>query len=264
MVEGRGTQGGERILYLFTAKGTFATEGGSGTEQPIYGWPLAEVDEIPTVTIDVEGGNRAGLVSPGELEGLIGASPRSLKIARIQDQPTSEPLARTFMRLRNQVTFKYSPVNGEKVRYEADGRFGYDQSGNEVFPRLDPAVIGLVTMGEKLLLTRKPGRDYYSLVAGYVEPGETIEDAFTREVLEETGRRVKNSRYVMSAPWAATGSLMLGMHAETTDSEAVSPTDGELEETRWVTRSEVLSGRVPLTGRGSLARTLIDRWSDVG
>ncbi len=258
------TEPNRGCYYPFTLQGEYATLSGSSTPlgvQPIAGFADPVLGENADIQIELPEGHGFGvLVSHEQLEAMIAGDPESLAIVHIQDQPAVSDLAQTFMRLRNQAMFRFSPVNGDQIRYVADGRFGYDDGGREVFPRLDPAVIGLVTLGDELLLTRKPQRRYFSLVAGYVEPGETIEDAFSREVLEETGRRVTHSGYVMSAPWAATGSLMLGMRAETTDREAHAPTDGELEETRWASREEILSGDIPLTGRGSLARTLIDRW----
>lgn len=254
--------------YPFTLEGEYASNSALPAidgVRPVAGFPEDAFSEDATVRIELPGDTGTAVtVSRDELASLISSGKEKLDVVRIQDQPAMPDLARTFMRLRNRSMFQFSPVNGDRIRYIADGRFGYDDDGHEVFPRLDPAVIGLVTMGDEVLLTRKPGRQYYSLVAGYVEPGEPIEAAFAREVLEETGRRVAGSRYVTSAPWAATGSLMLGMRAETTDREAQAPTDGELEETRWASREDILSGSIPLTGRGSLARTLIDWWCGRG
>ncbi|HEX6506873.1 MAG TPA: NAD(+) diphosphatase, partial [Chloroflexota bacterium] len=87
---------------------------------------------------------------------------------------------------------------------------------HEFFPRIDPAIIVLVTDGERALLGRQaswpPGR--YSTIAGFVEPGESLEDAVQREVLEETGVAVANPRYDSSQPWPFPSSLMIGFQAE--------------------------------------------------
>src|SRR5256714_8255556 len=86
----------------------------------------------------------------------------------------------------------------------------------ELFPRIDPAIIVLVTDGERALLGRQanwpPGR--YSTIAGFVEPGESLEDAVLREVFEETGVNVTNPRYDSSQPWPFPSSLMIGFQAQ--------------------------------------------------
>jgi NAD+ diphosphatase len=135
------------------------------------------------------------------------------------------------------------------------------------FPRTDPVVIMLITHGENVLVGRSPGwpERMYSLLAGFVEPGETVEDAVRREVLEESGVRVGPVRYLASQPWPFPASLMLGCHgiAETTEIE-VDP--AELDDARWVGRSEMLEvfmGRHPeIAGarQGAIARFLLEAW----
>lgn len=135
----------------------------------------------------------------------------------------------------------------------------------ESFPRLDPAVIVLVHAGERALLGRQaawpPGR--YSTVAGFVEPGESLEDAVRREVLEETGVQVAGIRYHSSQPWPFPRSLMLGFHAEAATT-AIDPGDGELEDARWFIRAELASGTPRLPLGGSVAWRLIEEWYDAG
>ena len=105
---------------------------------------------------------------------------------------------------------------------------------HEQFPRLDPAIIVLVTDGTRVLLGRQaawpPGR--YSTIAGFVEPGESLEDAVAREVAEETGVRVDEVRYHSSQPWPFPSSLMLGFTARASTHE-VRLEDEELEDARW-------------------------------
>ncbi|MBM5812085.1 MAG: NAD(+) diphosphatase [Gammaproteobacteria bacterium] len=135
----------------------------------------------------------------------------------------------------------------------------------ESFPRLDPAVIVLVQDGERALLGRQsvwpPGR--YSTIAGFVEPGESLEDAVRREVLEETGIEVAGIRYHSSQPWPFPRSLMLGFHAEAATT-AITLGDGELEDARWFTRAELASGTPRLPLGGSIAWRLIQDWYDTG
>ncbi|HLY54426.1 MAG TPA: NAD(+) diphosphatase [Stellaceae bacterium] len=133
------------------------------------------------------------------------------------------------------------------------------------FPRTDPAVIMLVSDGDRVLLGRQktwpPGM--YSVLAGFVEPGETLEAAVAREVLEEAGIAVRNVRYAASQPWPFPGSIMLGFRAEAASTE-LHPDPDEIEDVRWVERRWLIENpqdphlRVP--PGGSIARWLVDTW----
>jgi NAD+ diphosphatase len=133
----------------------------------------------------------------------------------------------------------------------------------ETFPRLDPAIIVLVTdpSGERALLGRQAawpaGR--YSTIAGFVEPGESLEEAVVREVAEETGVQVVEVTYDSSQPWPFPSSLMLGFHA-VAGSEAITLRDGELEDARWFTRAEIAAGHPALPPPGAISARLIDSW----
>jgi NAD+ diphosphatase len=113
---------------------------------------------------------------------------------------------------------------------------------HEFFPRIDPAIIVLVTDGERALLGRQaswpPGR--YSTIAGFVEPGESLEDAVLREVLEETGVDAVQPRYDSSQPWPFPSSLMIGFHARAARGCPIQ-VGAELEDARWFTRAEIRS-----------------------
>lgn len=137
--------------------------------------------------------------------------------------------------------------------------------GVEHFPRLDPAIIVLVTDGERALLGRQaawpPGR--YSTIAGFVEPGESLEDAVVREVLEETGVAVTDAVYHSSQPWPFPSSLMIGFTARAP--AGCAPRAGEeLEDARWFTRAEIASGTPLLPPPQSVAFRLIEDWFDAG
>lgn len=138
----------------------------------------------------------------------------------------------------------------------------------EIFPRIDPAIIVLVTDGERALLGRQAawptGR--YSTLAGFVEPGESLEDAVRREVEEETAVRVSDIVYHSSQPWPFPSSLMLGFFAQAS-ADAVVRTSEELEHARWFTRAEIVAGAagVPvLPPRTSISHRLIEEWFDAG
>ena len=143
--------------------------------------------------------------------------------------------------------------------------------GAEHHPRTDPVVIMLVVdeARHRVLLGRQPswppGR--YSALAGFVEPGESLEDAVAREVREEAGVEVTGARYDSSQPWPFPSSLMLGFTVGYVDGEAVA-TDGELDDARWFTRAELEAaatgrGKVHLPPPVAIARSLIDRWLGV-
>ncbi|UNK51130.1 NAD(+) diphosphatase [Lysobacter sp. S4-A87] len=152
------------------------------------------------------------------------------------------------------------------------------QCGAEHYPRTDPAVIVAVSDGARLLLGRQKTWQArrYSVIAGFVEPGESLEQTVAREVLEETGVRVRRCRYLASQPWPFPGALMLGFSA---DAEGDEPQVGdELEEARWFTREEVLAARARGEWGGarddgegavlspgiSISRWLIEQWLQAG
>ncbi|MFQ5984923.1 MAG: NAD(+) diphosphatase [Alphaproteobacteria bacterium] len=132
------------------------------------------------------------------------------------------------------------------------------------FPRVDPAVIVLVSDGDRCLLGRQPRwpAKLYSALAGFVEPGESLEEAVAREVKEETGVTVRRIRYHSSQPWPFPGSLMLGFTAEAATTE-IELDRNELQDARWVARDALDAAAtkgVRLPHADSLARRLIDGW----
>jgi NAD+ diphosphatase len=139
--------------------------------------------------------------------------------------------------------------------------------GAQHHPRTDPVVIMLVTDGDRALLGRQarwpPGR--YSALAGFVEPGESLEEAVAREVLEEAGVEIGAARYMSSQPWPFPSSLMLGFVADYAGGEPA-PQDDELEDVRWFARDEleaIRAGQVEglaLPPPIAIARSLVDGW----
>jgi NAD+ diphosphatase len=134
------------------------------------------------------------------------------------------------------------------------------------FPRIDPVVIVRVVDRERLLLGRQASwpEGRFSVLAGYVEPGETLEEAVRREVREESSVEVGDVGYVASQPWPFPSSLMIGFHALASGGEP-SPGDGELSDVRWFDRAELEAasadtGDVRLPPRFSISRRLIDDW----
>jgi len=131
----------------------------------------------------------------------------------------------------------------------------------EEFPRIDPAIIVLVSDGERALLGRQAGwpAGRYSTIAGFVEPGESLEDAVVREVAEETGVAVYDIQYHSSQPWPFPASLMVGFQARCAPT-AVIKVGGELEDVRWFSRTEIDAGAAGLPPSHSISYRLIAMW----
>ena len=131
----------------------------------------------------------------------------------------------------------------------------------EFFPRIDPAIIVLVTDGERALLGRQAswpaGR--YSTIAGFVEPGESFEDAVVREVREETSVEVGDIEYHSSQPWPFPSSVMVGFVARARLTTIACP-DGELEDARWFSCAEMATGTPALPPPQSISFRLIADW----
>jgi NAD+ diphosphatase len=165
---------------------------------------------------------------------------------------------------------RYCGICGQETRHF---RAGWGRKcggcGAEHFPRVDPVVIMLAEHDGRVLLARQhqypSGR--YSALAGFVEPGESIEEAVARELMEEAGVPVSNVRYVASQPWPFPGSLMIACIAEA-QSDAIRLDSDELEDAFWASRAEVEaalageeSARFQAPPPFAIANTLLTRWS---
>lgn len=135
------------------------------------------------------------------------------------------------------------------------------------FPRTDPVVIMLITKDDKVLVGRSPAwpEGMYSLLAGFVEPGETLEAAVRREVKEESGITVGAVSYLASQPWPFPASLMFGCRGEALD-DVITVDPVELDDAMWVSREDmhiVFAGQHPVmkpARKGAIAHFLLDNW----
>ena len=143
-----------------------------------------------------------------------------------------------------------------------------NKCGKNHFPRTDPAIITLISFQDKVLLGRSPRfpEGMYSTLAGFVEPGESLEQALEREVFEEVGIKVKNIKYFNSQPWPFPASLMLGFFAEAINEE-MNIDHNEIEDAHWFSIEELKSLQHPSINGGfklpridSIARRLVDTW----
>lgn len=155
----------------------------------------------------------------------------------------------------------YCSICGTKNNPESYGHKMVCENGHEQYPHIEPAIIVLVSDGDKCLLGRKHSwpPNVYSTLAGFVEAGESIEDAVHREVYEESNIRIKNLRYFGSQPWPFPSSLMIAFQAEARSHDI--RLDDEMEDVRWFRRSDLINwvkqGDIILSPRFSVANSLI-------
>ena len=163
---------------------------------------------------------------------------------------------------------RFAPRTGRALLSDKAGWVRRDpDDGHEVFPRTDPAIIvGVTDADDRLLLGSNAlwESNRYSLLAGFVEPGESLEQAVQREIFEESGIKVVEPRYVGSQPWPFPASLMLGFRAvvDPDDPGVLEPDGAEILELRWFSLDELAAslGDVLLPGRTSIARAIIEDW----
>ena len=164
-------------------------------------------------------------------------------------------------------THTHCPLDGTPTVPDPAGHSARcPKDGTQHFPRTDPAVIMLITDPQDRVLlasnTRWPGRRV-SILAGFVEPGESLEQAVIREVAEEAGIVVTNVRYVASQPWPMPRSLMVGFRAEAVPGEVIAVDHDELTEAHWYSRADLLAAiqdGLALPGPVSIARHIIEAW----
>jgi NAD+ diphosphatase len=163
---------------------------------------------------------------------------------------------------------RFSPRTGEPTVSEKGGWVRRDPVSNgEVFPRTDPAIIvGVIDADDRILLGSNAlwESNRYSLLAGFVEPGESLESAVAREVFEESGMRVVDPIYLGSQPWPFPASLMVGFMARVEDgfTGAATPDGTEILDLRWFSREELAAslGDIRLPGPTSIARAIVEEW----
>jgi len=221
---------------------------------PIFAADISHLDD-PYAAID------AGDAEFTDMRAMTGLLPA--------DDATILATARAMLHWQSKT--KFCSVCGGKT---APTRAGYvmlcTSCETEHFPRTDPAVIMLVTKGDKLLLGQShkfpKERNFYSTLAGFVEPGESLEDAVRREVFEEVGVTVGRVHYHSSQPWPFPASLMLGYYAEALTEEIVLET-AEMRDARWFTRAQIEDRAAlgfNLPPHDSIARRLIEDWLALG
>lgn len=173
-------------------------------------------------------------------------------------------LAATAIALANwRASHRYCPKCGSALGVaQAGWALACGSCGSQVFPRTDPAVIVRVTDEQDRLLLGSNAAweaNRYSLLAGFVEPGESAEAAVVREIFEESGVRVTEPTFLASQAWPLPASLMLGFAARAVSAELI-PDGEEILDLRWFDRESILTDEILLPRRGSLARAIVEDW----
>ncbi len=249
--------------------------GGSGDAPALARAPVTEARPDDPILLGVDDGAAVfavdldGLAPEEQRHAIDGHQVMSLREAGALLAPAEAGLAAYVMALLNwhrRHRFCANCGNPTDVA-EAGYSRHCPRCGADHFPRTDPVVIMTVEHQDRLLMGRRagwpPGR--VSVLAGFVSPGESAEEAVVREVEEESGIIARDPVFVASQPWPFPASLMLGFHAGSDGGEPRA-TDGELEEVRWLHRDAIqhaIDGGDPgfqLPPPVSIARFLIDRW----
>jgi NAD+ diphosphatase len=256
-------------LFLTEAPGLLAglQHVGSAPEQVIYLGTALDGSDLPAGTELVL------LVLPDTVEPGRAGIPADARWTGFRDiaaelNPTDTALFVEASAIANwHAGHTHCPRCGAPTAVESGGWMRRcPQDGSEHYPRTDPAIIVTVVGPDGRLLLGgggPPDAKNYSTLAGFVEPGESLEQAVVREIYEEVGVRVSGCQYMGSQPWPFPASLMLGFTAITADTEAT-PDGVEVTRARWFSRGElqeaVLTGEITISSRLSIARSLIEHW----
>jgi len=266
---------GTRVLVVENGQALIRIAGGDGQAELVFVSPRRAPDGVRFLLgVDADGVVYFGVAGPlgrpgdGEDPGS-GTRPISLRQAGPVLSDRDAGLMTEAVALGNwHSTHTHCPRDGAATEPVLAGHARRCVTdGSEHFPRLDPAVIMLVTdPDDRCLLARNamwPERRV-SILAGFVEPGESAEQALAREVHEETGITVADARYVGSQPWPMPHSLMLGFRARATGSLEITVDSDEIAEARWFSRDElracIASGEIRLPPPVSIAHRIIESW----
>lgn len=242
-----------RVAFL--SAGDPAVRAAQPHELVLLGW----FEGAPCILVDFGDGRTLEPPSDSHFEEL---RPLASRVSSAEAQLLATARALSIWRARH----RFCGVCGSPTRPERAGhllRCSNPECAHQIFPRIDPAIIVLVTDGERALLGRQPSwpEGRYSTIAGFVEPGESLEDAVAREVLEETGVRVRRVHYHSSQPWPFPSSLMLGFQALAEPGSAIR-VGGELADARWFSREEIAAGTPTLPPPHAISFRLIAAWFD--
>jgi NAD+ diphosphatase len=253
----------EAVYVSASLAQTLRMEEGSGQPAPQHAWAFLGLLEARAVfAIDISDAEDPMPLLPETLGEFVDLRSVGWGVPRPEASVLAHARGLLHWRQRN----KFCAVCGNVSEVKSAGHvLQCTVCNTQHFPRTDPAVIMLVHRDGKVLLghsTRFPRATMYSTLAGFVEPGETLEEAVRREVLEESGIQVGAVQYHSSQPWPFPGNVMLGFYAEgLTEEITIDPE--ELKDARWFTRDEIRNHKdhgFDLPRVDSIARRLIEDW----
>jgi NAD+ diphosphatase len=212
----------------------------------------------PIVAVEIEDATQLAEAAWGSLR----------SIGAVLDDRDAGMLTEALAILNWHASHRFSPRTGEPTIVEKGGWVRRDPVSNtEIFPRTDPAVIvGVIDADDRLLLGSNAlwESNRYSLLAGFVEPGESFEAAIVREILEESGIPVIDPVYLGSQPWPFPASIMVGFTARVDPAFTgdATPDGTEIMDLRWFSREELAASldEILLPGRVSIARAIVEEW----
>lgn len=248
----------DRVVFAFTEKGVLLQP--SDVPRPLGIEGLDRVpSEIAVRALPGPDGAAFAWLGDVEVDGLRAVGLRTL--FGVWDDALLERAFLASQLAHFDSTTRFCGKCGEPTRWKADHGDAHvkvcPRCEREIYPSIAPCAIVCVADGDRVLLTRKsifPG-GFYGLVAGFLEPAETLEQCAAREVMEETGVRVRDVRYFGSQPWPFPSQLMVGFDATYDGGDVVVDTT-ELEDARWFHRDSLPKLPPPQ----SIARRLIEAW----
>lgn len=249
----------EDIVFCFWDGHVLLRTDESARRLPTWGEVATFCDHQEPTHAFTQGSRRCFLLNPPSMEpapdGFVWEQARVFRI--LTPQEDSYALMVALHLSAWYAKHRYCGVcGGSPVPAETERALVCPQCGLVQYPTISPAVIVAITDGGRLLLARNAHGVFrhFSLIAGYVEAGETLEQTVRREIMEEVGLRVKDVRYISSQPWGLSQSLMIGFHAQLDGSPAITLQTSELAEAEWFRADELPEH----AGPASIAYELID------
>ena len=256
---------GDSIVVLYGRRYSLSADGGARLPKASELTGKLSPETTMMLAGQIDGAECWGAHLPNEFTPPDGMELSESRLAFVNPNPDMTyaiARCRTFVNWRN--AHRFCGACGAATAFaDSDLAIVCPSCGMMYYPQIAPAVITMITRnsGKEVLLAhnKRFSTPSFSLIAGFVEAGESLEQAVAREILEETGITVCNIKYIRSQPWPFPNSLMLGFQAEY-DSGDVSPMDGELDQIGWYSRENMPM----LPNQGSIARRMIEDYFGLG
>jgi len=238
------------VLFFFRGKELLVKKNGAEYELLRYfddkedGIVPAPQEDAVVYLFSVDETCYFGVRNPVDVpEGYTFVSLRSLRKSNLREHETMFPILTAYHLMTWYSKNRFCGACGSPTKPDKKERMlRCPNCGNMIFPRINPAVIVGVKNKDKLLLTQyaaSRGVNYYALIAGFTEIGETMEETVAREVYEEAGIRVKNIRYYKSQPWGSEQDILMGFYCEVDGDDTIHMDAEELQQAKWVAREEI-------------------------